>query len=89
MDGKKEILVRMFFKDGHVETRPLSWLFLTTSEDFLGKEHLDKFIEGRVEGEDSELYIAFVDQMNGMQIYRGEFVNVRAEQRKGNFSKRR
>jgi hypothetical protein len=79
---KELVLARMFFTSGLIETRPLSWIVFTTSGSF-DSDKLEKTAKQVTEGE--EVYVAFIDKINGIQLYRGLFTNVRAERnRSGN-----
>jgi len=80
---EKQVLVRMFFKTGYTETRPLSWVRFTTAEDFSQNSHVLKasFTEV-VKSVEDEVYVAFTDQLLGIQVFLGEFVNARLERSK-------
>lgn len=78
--AEKQLLARMFFKHGHTETRPLSWILFTSADDFSSHASgmVQRFTE-KVETEEDEVYVAFTDQLIGIQVFLGEFVNARLE----------
>lgn len=80
--AEQQILARMFFKNGNTETRPLSWIIFATAEGF-GKDAGSYLQEplSRVKSEADEVYVAFADQLNGIQLFRGVFVNARYERK--------
>ena len=75
---KEQILARMFFVNGHIETRPLEWIEFATPEQVANGKVFDKQTD--LEGDD-EVYVAMTTQLTGIQLYRGVFTNVRAERR--------
>lgn len=76
-----QVLVRMFFENGTVETRPLSWIVFSSADQFEeGDAESLKKLEQRIQG-DSEVYVVFIEKLIGMQLFRGRFTNVRAERR--------
>jgi hypothetical protein len=76
MAEQEELLARMFFTDDKVETRPLDWIIFTTPETFdpVVLNDVAKEIPGS-----EEVYVAFTNKLNGIQIFKGKFVNVRAQ----------
>ena len=78
---EQQVLVRMFFENGQIETRPLSWV------QFVGTE---KIIDGEINIADAaknirgseEVYFAFVDKLIGLQMFMGIFTNVRDERQR-------
>jgi len=87
-EDKEQLLARLFYTSGLTETRPVEWIIFTDSEDFI-LDHPQKQdqIKDRL-AKHGEVYVAFTDKINGIQIFNGEFVNARkkpnnAAQRRG------
>jgi hypothetical protein len=82
--AEKQVVARMFFKNGHTEMRPLSWVQFTSVDTFSRQSSVElaKSIDEKVKTGEDEVYIAFTDQLQGIQIFLGEFVNARLERSK-------
>jgi hypothetical protein len=81
----KQVIARMFFNNGHVETRPLSWIHFSTADGFQGKRAVfDEVVNDRIKTEQDEVYVAFTEHLCGIQLFLGDFVNARLE-RKSNY----
>jgi len=76
MAEQEELLARMFFTDDKVETRPLSWIMFTDPQTF-DPDNLQHAVD-KIKG-DGEIYVAFTNKLNGIQIFKGHFTNVRAQ----------
>lgn len=85
----EQILLRMFFENGRIETRPLAWVrIVSCQEDFDFVEEEEKAI---VEG-GGEVYIVLVEKLISIQVFKGHFTNARVERegnRPGSYSERR
>ena len=77
MSEEKCLQARMFFTNGKIETRPVDWIVFTTAGEFMMDEpEMKEQIEGKIK-KYGEMYIGFIDQITGIQIFRGCFTNVR------------
>ena len=73
----ERLLVRIFYSNGATEVRPSDWVIFTTADDFMMDEpEMKSRIEAKVK-KDEEVYIANLNKINGIQLYKGEFVNAR------------
>lgn len=74
----EELLVRMFYANGNIETRPLEWVRLTTPDDIVDCHGVDmaKIIKPEIE-KNGEVFICFINQLTGMQIYSGTYIDAR------------
>ena len=80
-NDNSQVLVRMFFENGHIETRPLAWVDFTTPDyfaDMMGVKDAVKDLEKGITG-DQERYVAFTNKLTGIQVFRGTYTNVRTE----------
>ena len=79
-----EMLVRMFFTDGKTEVRPLDRVHFTTPEIFVEEcnEEIPKLVN-TINDQRRDCYVVFVNQLNGIQLHKGEFVDVRGERERG------
>ena len=89
MEENQEILVRMFFENGHIETRPRSWVIFMGAEDRVDEtmtEEDRKVVEGG-----GEVYLCFREKLIALQFYRGHFVDAKQfrHQHGGSNSERR
>jgi len=78
----KQTLVRMFFDNGHIEVRPLDRVSFVNSQEFsTDKGQKDFKCKSESMQEDGEIYVAFVDQLIALQVYRDTFVDVRLQRK--------
>jgi len=77
MGDQPQTLVRMFFANGRIETRPIVWVrVVTEDEDFA---EIINNEEHQIVEEGGEIYIAFANQLISMQVFKGRFTNARLE----------
>jgi len=80
--AEKRVLARMFFRSGHTETRPLSWIQFISAADFSKYEpDLKQNFTEKIKTDEDEVYIAITDQLMGVQLFQGVFVNARLERK--------
>ena len=72
------LLVRMFFKNRLIETRPLAWVRFVVPDEMIEETGpaLAKTVEKAV-NQQGEVYLCFVNELTGLQIYRDTYVDAR------------
>ena len=75
------LLVRIFFTDGGIETRPVNRVLFTTIDDF--DEEGEGFLsdaESRVTKQ-GEIFVVFLEKVRNFQVFKGTFVDANKQSR--------